>query len=202
MNVSQKSSSQRLAALATAALFAFGCLSSVAGSALAATTQIGSVTEIGAAALPAALTAGGFGVQISEASGTYAVPPGYSTITDWSHSAGTTAGVLTFKVYRPTGALHEFLVVGSDTQTVTAGSVQTFPQQIAVQPGDRIGLSSDSVELAFETFDPNDQIGFFGGDLPIGATRATDGDPFPDYKLDVAATLTSDPAPAPPPDPT
>jgi hypothetical protein len=164
--------------------------------ALAATTQIGSVGEIAAGALPAPITSGGFAVQIGEAAGTYAVPPGFSTITAWSHSAGTTSGILTFKVYRPTGALHEFLVVGSDTQTVTAGSVQSFPVQIAVQPGDRIGLSSDDVELAFETFDINDRIGFYGADLPVGTTRATDGEPFPDYKLDVVATL-SDGAEAP-----
>jgi hypothetical protein len=164
--------------------------------ALAATTQIGAVGEIAAGVLPAPITSGGFAVQIGEAAGTYAVPPGFSTITAWTHSAGTTAGVLTFKVYRPTGALHEFLVVGSDTQTVTAGSVQSFPVQIAVQPGDRIGLSSDDVELAFETFDINDRIGFYGADLPVGTTRATDGEPFPDYKLDVAATLSDGAEPA------
>ena len=174
------------------------CLLAASDTAAAATLQIGSVTEIGSGALPSAISSGGFGVQISEGTGSYAVPPGYGTITAWSHSAGTTAGMLTFKVYRPTGALHEFLVVGSDTQPVAAGSVQTFAVQIPVQPGDRIGLSSDDVELAFETFGVGDQIGFFGADLPIGTTRATDGDPFPDYKLDVAATLASD---EPPPDP-
>jgi len=173
------------------------CLSAASGTAAAATLQIGSVAEIGSGALPSPISSGGFGVQLSEGSGTYSVPPGYSSVTAWSHSAGGTAGILTFKVYRPTGALHEFLVVGSDTQTVAAGSVQTFPVQIPVQPGDRIGLSSDDVELAYETFGLGDQIGFFGADLPVGTTRATDGDPFPDYKLDVAATLASD-EPAPP----
>ena len=158
------------------------------------------MAEIAGGALPSAITSGGFGVQISEGTGTYSVPPGYSSVTAWSHSAGGTAGMLTFKVYRPTGAPHEFLVVGSDTQPVAAGAVQTFPVQIPVQPGDRIGLASDDVELAYETFGVNDQIGFFGADLPVGTTRATDGDPFPDYKLDVAATLASD-EPAPP-DPT
>jgi hypothetical protein len=173
------------------------CAFCAAGVASAATVQIGSVAEIGSAALPSAITSGGFGVQLTEAAGTYSVPPGYGTITAWSHSAGGTPGALTFKVYRPTGAPREFLVVGSDTETVTAGSVQTFPVQIPVQPGDRIGLSSDAVELAYETFDLNDQIGFFAADLPVGTTRATDGDPFPDYKLDVAATVTNDVPPGP-----
>jgi hypothetical protein len=169
------------------------------GNASAATTEIGAVAEIAAAQVPAPISSGGFGVQIAEAAGTYAVPPGYDTITAWTHSAGTTPGVLTFKVYRPTGALHEFLVVGSDAQTVSAGSVQSFPVQIPVQAGDRIGLSSDDVELAYETFDAGDQIGFYGADFPTGTTRATDGDPFPEFKLDVAATLTSTPAGTPDP---
>jgi hypothetical protein len=184
-------------ARSAALLFAMACLLSATDTAVGSTLQIGSVAEIGSGALPSPISSGGFGVQLTEAAGTYSVPPGYGTVTAWSHSAGATAGVLIFKVYRPTGALREFLVVGSDTQTITAGSIQTFPVQIPVQPGDRIGLSSDGVELAFETLDAGDQIGFFGSDLPIGTTRATDGDPFPDYKLDVAATLTSDPQPSP-----
>jgi hypothetical protein len=171
------------------------------GDARAATTQIGAVAEIAAAQVPAPISSGGFGVQITEATDTYAVPPGYDAITAWTHSAGTTPGLLTFKVYRPTGALHEFLVVGSDTQTVSAGSVQSFPVQIPVQAGDRLGLSSDDVELAYETFDAGDQIGFYGADLPTGTTRATDGDPFPEFKLDVAATLTSTPPGGAPGDP-
>ena len=137
------------------------------GNARAATTQIGAVAEIAAAQIPAPISSGGFGVQITESLGTYAVPPGYDAITAWTHSAGTTPGVLTFKVYRPTGALHEFLVVGSDTQTVSAGSVQSFPVQIPVQAGDRIGLSSDDVELAYETFDAGDQIRRYAAGEPL-----------------------------------
>jgi len=183
-----------------------------ANSAAAATADIGAVAEVRSGQAPSAITSGGFAVQIAQATGNYAVPPGYTTITAWSHSAGTTAGVLTFKVYRPTGGLREFTVVASDTRSVTAGAVQTFPVRIAVLPGDRIGLSSDDVELAFETFSAGDRIGFFGAELPVGATGATDGEPFPEYKLDVAATLSDGaqpgtgapagtPAPAPGPAP-
>ncbi len=167
-----------------------------------ATTEIGAVDEIRAAALPSPIAAGGFAVQVAEATGTYAVPPGYGAVSAWSHSAGTTAGTLTFKVYRPTGAKQEFLVVGSDTRTVTPGTVQTFPVQIRVRPGDRIGLSSDDVELAYESSNAADRIGFFGSDPPLAATEATDGEPFEEFKLDVAATLEPapsgrDPAPSP-----
>jgi hypothetical protein len=174
----------------------------------AATAQIGAVEEIRAAAPPAAITEGGFAVQASQSSGTYAVPPGYETITSWSHSAGSAAGSLTFKVYRPTGVLNEYTTVAFDTRVISAGSVQTFPVRIAVQPGDRLGLSSDAVQLAYETFDTGDRIGFFNADLTVGSLGTTIGEPFPEFKLDVAATLnTADinelppPATVPPPPP-
>lgn len=163
----------------------------------AATAEIGAVAEIRSGMAPAPITEGGFAVQVAEAGGSYVIPPGYSVITAWSHSAGTTAGPLTFKVYRPAGALREFTAVASDTRFVAAGTVQTFPVKIPVQPGDRIGLSADDVQLAFETFDTSDRIGFFSFDLPPGTTRATDGEPFQEYKLDVAATVSSDPDAAP-----
>jgi hypothetical protein len=192
--------------LVVAATFA-ALLAAGGGRADAATTEIGAVTEVRSGAKPSATASGGFTVQIAEAAGSYAVPPGFATITSWTHSTGGTAGSLTFKVYRPTGATREFVAIASDTQTVVANTVMTFPVRIAVAAGDRIGLSSDDVELAYETFDPADRIGFFGADPPPGTTRATDGEPFGEFKLDVAATLDSDPdavpstAPPPPPPP-
>ncbi len=162
--------------------------------AAAATTDIGAVAEIRDARPPSPTAEGGNVVQIAEATGNYAVPPGYGTITAWRHSAGTSPGTLTFKVYRPTGSLREFLVVAADTRAVTANTVQSFPVRIPVRPGDRIGLSSEDLQLAYETFDPADKLGFFEPDPPPGTTKSTDGEPFPEYKLNVAATLESDPA--------
>lgn len=171
-----------------------------AGPAAAATTEIGAVAEIGAGELPSAITDGGYVVQITESAGTYAVPAGYTTITSWRHSAGSLTGPLTFKVYRPTGATREFVTVAADTQIITTPrAVHSFPVQIPVQPGDRIGLSSDAVQLAFETFNLDDRIGFFGIDVPVGDIRKTDGEPFPEFKLDVAATVESPPGEVPPP---
>jgi len=186
------------------AALALAGLALSADPAAAATTEMGATAEIQAAEPPSPISGGGFAVQVSEAAGTYAVPSGYDTITAWRHSAGTTAGLLTFKVLRPTGAPKEFVAIASDSRSVAAGTVQSFAVQIAVQPGDRIGLSSDDVELAYESLNPLDRIGFFGIDVPPGATRTTDGDPFQGYKLDVAAKLTSAPGaepPAPPPPP-
>ena len=160
------------------------------------------MAEIRSGMLPAPITEGGFAVQVAEAAGSYAVPPGYKTITAWSHSAGATSGPLTFKVYRPTGGLREFVAVASDTRSVTAGTVATFPVQIPVQPGDRIGLSADTVQLAYETFSTFDKIGFFSFDPPPGTVRATDGEPFEEYKLDVSATVSTGPDPVAPRPPT
>lgn len=185
--------------LAVALLLGFGALLLAADRAAAATTEIGAVAEIRAGELPASISEGGYTVQISEASGTYAVPPGYDRITAWSHSAGTLAGELTFRVYRPTGALREFIVVGSDTRVVSAGAVHTFPVRIPVQAGDRIGLSSEQVQIAYETFNVGDRIGFFGGDHPTASIDTTDGDPFPQFKLDVSATLATPANPPVPP---
>ena|GEM_PF-3180921 len=183
---------------ATSLALSVAILAATAAGGAAATAELGAVTEIRAGELPAPITAGGVAVQVGEAASSYAVPPGYATITAWSHSAGTTPGALSFKVYRPTGGLREFTVVNTDTRFVTAGSVQTFPVRIPVQPGDRIGLSSDEVELAYETFLPADRIGFFGADLMPGVPRTTDGEPFAEFKLDVSATLESTSVAAPP----
>ncbi len=180
------------ALLAAGLALATSLAGATAASADAATAELGAAAEIRAGELPAPVSSGGVVVQITEASSSYAVPAGYSTITAWSHSAGGTAGALSFKVYRPTGRLREFTVVASDTRQVVANAVQTFAVRIAVQPGDRLGLSSDDVELAYETFLPADRIGFFGAELMPDVPRMTDGDPFEQFKLDVSATLESD----------
>ncbi len=163
-----------------------------AGPSSAATTRIGAVNEIAANSDPEAITAGGFTVEVAEAAGTYAVPTGYGVITAWTHKTGTGSGVLTFKVYRPTGAAKEFRLIAADTRMVTAGAVEAFPVRIPVAPGDRIGLSADTVQVAYQTFSPSDRIGFFDPDPGVGATDTTDGEPFQNFKLDVAATVESD----------
>lgn len=178
---------------ATAALLTTVVVTLGTADADAATTDIGAVSEIREKTPPTPTAAGGNVVQVGEATGTYAVPPGYGTISSWRHSAGASAGTLTFKVYRPTGPLRQFLVLAADTRAVTAGSVQSFPVRIPVRPGDRIGVSSEDLQLAYETFNPADKLGFFDPDPPQGTTKTTDGEPFEEFKLDVAATLESNP---------
>jgi hypothetical protein len=131
---------------------------------------------------------------VGEATGTYAVPPGYGVITAWSHSTGDTGGGLTFKVYRPTGSPSQFLVLAANAHTVSANTVHTFPVRIPVRPGDRIGISTTQVEVAYPTGDPADRDGFFPvtGDPPPGTTATLDGPPFEGYRADVAARVETD----------
>ena len=170
-------------------------LSPFAAPASGATTQIGAVAEIQAGTKPNTPPGESFWtVQVSEVSGTYAVPPGYGVITAWSHSAGATAGALTFKVYRPAGG-QQMLVVAGDTRTIVTDTVQTFPVRIPVRPGDRIGLSTDSVEIARMTGDPLDQVGTFDftkPDPPPGTTATLDPLPFTAIKLLVSARVETD----------
>ena len=171
---------------------AFVPLAVGAAPAAAATVNIGAVGEIGAGALPEPITVGGYTVEATEAAGTYAVPPGYGVVTGWSHSTGGASGTLTFKVYRPTGAPKQYRLVAADTESVQANTVHFFPVRIPVAPGDRLGLSAESVQLAYQTFTPADSVGFFDPDPGVGATDTTDGEPFQNFKLDVAATIESD----------
>ena len=174
-------------------LAAFAAVPSVAS---AAAVDIGAVNEIRAGVNPTEPTGGGDTVQISESPGTYAVPAGYGVITAWEHRTGTVPGRLTFKVYRPTESPGRFFTVASDPQFVTAGAGHTFAVRIPVRPGDRLGLSSptDTVHLAYQTFSPADQFGFFPveSDPAAGTTVTQDGAPAVGYRLDVAARVESD----------
>src|SRR3712207_2610477 len=88
-----------------AATLAAVALGSLPPGAHAATAHIGAVEEVRTGANPDPVTSAQgnntWSVQVAEATGTYAVPPGYGVITAWSHSTGGTPGAATFKVYRP-----------------------------------------------------------------------------------------------------
>ena len=168
------------------------------GSAEAATTRIGAVQEVGTSTNPDPITAAKgdntWALQVAEAGGTYAVPPGYRVITAWSHSTGSIGGAVTFKVYRPRGA-GQFLVLAANTRNVQADVAHEFPVRIRVQPGDRIGLSTTQVEVAFRTNNPGDHLGMFDfetGDPAPGTIAVQDGPPFVGYRADIAARVETD----------
>lgn len=177
----------------------------------AATTHIGAVSEIAAGLAPEPATDPGdsplYLVQVGESTGSYAVPAGYGAITAWRHSTGTEGGSVTFKVYRPTDNPGEFLVLAADTRTVTPGIVHTFTVRIPVRPGDRIGVSSDTVQVGYlcpgqldggTCNDPagsSDMAGAFSfarPDPPVGTRATLDGAPFSGFRADVAAQVETD----------
>ena len=146
------------------------------------------------APITAAQGANTWAVQTAEATGTYAVPAGYGVITAWSHSTGTIPGALTFKVYRPRGS-GRFLSLAANTRNVQVDTVHEFPVRIRVQPGDRIGISTTQVEVAYVSSHPSDQLAMFpfrAGDPAPGTTATQDGPAFVGYRLDVAARVETD----------
>ena len=185
-------------ASALLASFLLASLAAAGGSAWGATARIGAVEEVRTGTNPAPITASQgantWAVQIAEATGTYAVPPGYGVITAWSHSTGTVPGAVTFKVYRPRGS-NQFLALAANTRNVQVDTAHEFPVRISVQPGDRIGISTTEVEVAYVSSHPSDQLGMFpftAGDPPPGTTATQDGPPFVGYRLDVAARVETD----------
>ncbi len=83
------------------------------------------------------------GLQASITSGTSYVVPAAGTLTSWSHNARAASGQqLTMKIFRKVADPATYQVVGHDgPRNLTGGVLNTFPTNIAVQPGDVLGLN-------------------------------------------------------------
>src|SRR3954453_19573405 len=75
-------------------------------------------------------------------SGNPYVAPGVGTITSWSmRAAGPVGQQLTMKIFRKVREPSTYQVVGhAGPQTLTPGSLNTFPANIRVQAGDALGF--------------------------------------------------------------
>lgn len=115
-------------------------------------------------------------VQPTVSSGTpYAVPSGGATITSWSIHADSTAGVmLTFKVFRPAGGSNFMVVARDGPHPIAPSTTDTFPVDIAVQPGDLIGYHNVTSGSPCAFSGGGDPLLYLGGDIADGAT----GGPF------------------------
>jgi hypothetical protein len=110
----------------------------------------------------------------------YTVPPGYTTLTSWSISAGPGVGqTLKMKVYRKVANPDFYSVVGVDGPRLLAPStLNTFQVNIPVQAGDIVGLNDGNAPAVpnaclFQTLNPADLIsGMNGSDLATGETAA------------------------------
>jgi hypothetical protein len=119
-------------------------------------------------------------LQATVTSGTaYVVPPGVTTITSWSTNAAAGAGqTLKFKVFRKTAEPNQYMVVAHDgPRALTPSALNTFPVNIAVQPGDVIGnndQNASTVNNACDFSAPGETTGerFFPD---IGTADLADG---------------------------
>jgi hypothetical protein len=125
----------------------------------------------------------------------YVVPSGYGTITSWSTQAfGPSGKVMTLKIFRPTSTALTFVAVAHDgPHTLNSPGLNTFPVNIAVQPGDLIGLHTGTGAPTCNAVTGSDPAYTLAGDLQDGQQ----GGPFSplnnrrlNVKAEVAPTVT------------
>lgn len=132
-------------------------------------------------------------VQPTVSTGMTYVVPVAGTINSWSTNAGASAGALKLKVFRPlTGTAGAYTAVGSDgPQTLTLNTVNSFPANIAVMPGDLIGLNSFSGLPNCSFVQAGDQ--YFRtaatSDLAVGTTE-TLATPVTNRRLNIQAVIS------------
>lgn len=112
--------------------------------------------------------------------GDYAVPAGGAAITSWGTFArSATNQAVTFKIFRHVTGIGDpnvWLVVGHDgPRPLTPGVLNTFPVNIAVQPGDQIGFNLGNPDpaaqgLACSFPAPGESNRIRSGDLADGVT--------------------------------
>jgi hypothetical protein len=163
----------RIRRRAAAALIVASGASALASAGPASAVTVGQLA-------PAPTPACSFGVHFVQPTVTsgnpYVVPEGLNFITTWSTNATAGNGQgLTFEVFRRVVAgTDTFKVVGrSGPYLLTPSALNTFPANIAVQPGDVIGIhtaaaSASNVACAWVV--PGDSNRYFEGDLAEGAS--------------------------------
>lgn len=114
-------------------------LAAVAAAVLGRATPALADTTIGQASASSACS--GPALVFESGGGDYAVPSGTWKITSWSTLAGSPGGQMAAVVFRPTGTPGTYTIVGtSDTETLTASTLNTFSTSLTVQGGDILGM--------------------------------------------------------------
>jgi hypothetical protein len=128
----------------------------------------------------------------------YVVPAGGVAITSWSTNAAAGAGQqLKMKVFRRVGNTNTFTVVAHDgPRSLTPGTVNTFAVNIAVQPGDFVGLNDQNAGTSNNAcfFDVPGEIGNLANGAPNDVAdgqnaNMLDGDS--DSRLNISAVVGS-----------
>jgi hypothetical protein len=129
----------------------------------------------------------------------YVVPPlppaTALMISSWSYNAGAGPGqTITMKVFRKIADPATLQVVGHDgPRAIAADTLNTFPANVPVQPGDILGFNQPtSANTACVFFAPGDTRFQYPGDLSDGqsaAFTAVNMPPSSDYRLNVSAVV-------------
>lgn len=159
-----------------------------------AATEIGQLPPV----YEAGFCAGSASVQTAIDPGTtpYTAPTGGGVITSWQTKTGPGAGTTKLKVYRATGNLNEYLIVGEDgPRPVAAQTSPTFTSgvRIPVEAGDVIGLTGLGTNCT--SYLPGSQyalVNFGLGVDPAPGTTATATSGGPDAALEVKAMVEAD----------
>ena len=121
-----------------------------------------------------------------------------ATLTSWSAEGGTEGGSVKLRVFSPLATKGEYQLVGeSADETVGAGTAASFPVQIAVQPGDVIGLDTGPSSTYPTTFEGSsgDVYGYVLGNPTLGKTVGPGGEfktgTGSKYLTNIEATLTA-----------
>jgi hypothetical protein len=128
--------------------------------------------------------------QPAVTSGSSYASPGNGTITSWSHNAAAGAGqMMTLKVFRQvTGST--YTVVGHDgPRSLAGGTVNSFPANIGVKPGDVIGLSFGLAPPAKAWFFMAPGDAFLRRNGNLADFQSGSFGPDPDRRLNVTAVF-------------
>jgi hypothetical protein len=131
--------------------------------------------------------------QSAVASGTgFVVPAGTWLLTSWNTYAGSTGGLMSLMIFRPTAPPNVYTVVAeSPVETLTPGVLNAFAANTVVQGGDLLGFwSGGGAACATFTASPGDINPYqFGSEPPVGSTVVLSVAPF--FRLNISATLKS-----------
>jgi hypothetical protein len=130
-------------------------------------------------------------LQSTVTSGNAYVVPANGTITSWSYNADPGSGqTMAMKIYRKVGDPATFQVVGHDgPRDISGGTLNTFPTNIPVRPGDVLGTyQPTTVPTACGVVSSGDLAYFFTGTLNDGQSQSFN--PVAGIRLNVSAVFT------------
>src|SRR3954453_14071821 len=164
---------RRTAGLAAAA--ALCGLALAGGPAHAASVDIG---QTASTMFPASST-GTYYECVRGSGPSYTVPPGYGVITKWfvNNTSASPTGEAKLKVFQQVGIASHLVRGESSIENVPASAVTGFFTRVAVQPGDKIGISTQGAvgPIYSDGGATGNTACLFNGDPAAGSTVGPSG---------------------------